>query len=113
MGSNESIKYTIKTDDEKIARIVVATFELYRARPQYGILPVIDTTTSFHLIYGDKNREEKWLNLFTESVILYCEQNLGMKIVVTVNKGEIYFAKESKRPNEPKKSARRRNSKVQ
>lgn len=113
MGSNESVIYTIATDDSKIAQIVVATFELYRARPQYGILPVINTPTSFHLIYGDKERDEMWLNLFTESVVLYCKQNLGIKIVVTVNKGEIYFAKESKRVDEPKKSSRRRNSKVQ
>lgn len=75
MDKNErwSIKVDIK-DDKLKAQVDAAinkTFALYREAPQFGVWPVVDEQSAFHLAYADEKKAKKWIELFISSVIEY------------------------------------------
>lgn len=75
MGSNERWEIKVNVKDDKLRAIVGAvinvTFTLYRGTPQFGVFPVVDGQSSFHLAYSDGEKTKKWVELFIKSVIEY------------------------------------------
>ena len=75
MGTNErwEIKVNVKDDKLKaqVDAVINVTFTLYRDTPQFGVFPVVDDQSSFHLAYSDDKKTKKWIELFIKSVTEY------------------------------------------
>lgn len=99
MGADEQweIKVVIKDRDLtlKVKDAVVKNFSLYRNNPQYcfGIQAVPDGLEKFHLIYGDS---EKWIDLFTRSIVDFVKDHYKTKLKAEVKAGVITFKDNSK-----------------
>lgn len=105
MGENEQwkIKVDIKDDKlkEQVDAVVNATFTLYRDRPQFGIWPVVDSEDSFHLIYANEKNEEKWIELFSKSVVDYINGHfLGSRLQCSVKEGVLTFKKQKEKKDD-------------
>lgn len=79
MGSNERWEIKVNVKDDKLRAQVEAainvTFTLYRDTPQFGVLPVVDGQSSFHLAYSEDKKTKKWIELFTKSVTEYINEH--------------------------------------
>lgn len=80
-------KVTVDTD--KVNRIISATYDLYKVRPQYSCLLVRDTDDSFHLV-GPEDQKSYWYELFIDSVVDYAVSH-GILITGEINKDKILF----------------------
>lgn len=79
MGSNEQWEIKVNVKDDKLRAQVDAvinlTFTLYRDAPQFGVFPVVDDQSSFHLAYSDDKKTKKWIGLFIKSVTEYINEH--------------------------------------
>lgn len=81
MGTNE--QWTIKVNIKdfllkaQVDYAINATFSLYREEPQFGILPIVDEQSSFHLAYSDEKKTKKWIELFIKSVTEYINEHFS------------------------------------
>lgn len=75
MGTDERWEIKVNVKDDKLKAQVEAainvTFTLYRDAPQFGVFPVVDGQSSFHLAYSDDKKTKKWVELFIKSVTEY------------------------------------------
>lgn len=106
MGENErwSIKVDIK-DDKLKAQVDAAinkTFTLYREAPQFGVWPVVDEQSAFHLAYADEKKAKKWIELFISSVIEYINGHFpDAHLQCSMKEGTLTFKRtETKNKNE-------------
>lgn len=99
MGADEQWEIKVVTKDRdltlKVKDAVVKNFSLYRNNPQYcfGIQAVPDGLEKFHLIYGDS---EKWIDLFTRSIVDFVKDHYKTKLKTEVKAGVITFKDNSK-----------------
>lgn len=79
MGTDERWEVKVNVKDDKLKAQVEAainmTFTLYRDTPQFGVFPVVDGQSSFHLAYSDENKTKRWIELFIRSVIDYINEH--------------------------------------
>lgn len=74
-------KYTIKVNIKdailcaQVESAINLTFTLYRDAPQFGVFPVVDDQSSFHLAYSDDKKTKKWIELFIKSVTEYINEH--------------------------------------
>lgn len=103
MGTDErwEIKVNVKDDKLKaqVESAINVTFTLYRDTPQFGVFPVVDGQSSFHLAYSDEKKTKKWIELFIKSVTEYINGHFpGAHLQCSVKENVLTFKKtESKK----------------
>lgn len=79
----------VSIDTDKVSKIISATYDLYKVRPQYSCMLVRDTEDSFHLV-GPEELKANWYDLFIDSIVDYAV-NHGILITGEINKDKIIF----------------------
>lgn len=98
MGTNERWEIKVNVKDSvlktQVGYVINATFALYRNSLQFGVLPVVDDQSSFHLAYSDENKTKKWIGLFAKSVTDYINVHFpGTHLQCSVKENVLTFKK--------------------